>query len=61
MKKDAMLTHLWDVVEYLKTERNRNLYLAAALEDGDPALIAAILEDIARAKRTAVTQPTEFD
>jgi probable addiction module antidote protein len=40
----------WDPVEYLKTEEDMAQYLEAALEDGDAALVAAVLGDIARAK-----------
>ncbi|PZA06027.1 MULTISPECIES: addiction module antidote protein [unclassified Meiothermus] len=40
----------WDVVEHLKTEEDMLLYLEACLEEGDPALIAAALGDIARAR-----------
>ena len=40
----------WDVVEHLKTDEDMSLYLEACLEDGDPALIAAALGDIARAR-----------
>ena len=43
-------TRPWDVVEHLKTEEDMAAYLEATLEDGDPALIAAALGDIARAK-----------
>jgi probable addiction module antidote protein len=43
-------THPWDAAEYLETEEDMAAYLEAALEDGDPALIAAALGDIARAK-----------
>ncbi|MGE0087672.1 MAG: addiction module antidote protein [Desulfococcaceae bacterium] len=43
-------TRLWDAVEYLKTEEDMTAYLEAALEEGDPALVAAALGDIARAK-----------
>ena len=38
----------YDVVNYLKTERDVAGYFEAALEDGDPAVIAAALGDIAR-------------
>jgi probable addiction module antidote protein len=38
------------VVDHLKTEQDMAAYLEAALEDGDPALVAAALGDIARAK-----------
>lgn len=47
MMKD---TTLWDPVDYLRTPDDIADYLTAALEDGDPALIAAALGDIARAK-----------
>jgi probable addiction module antidote protein len=40
----------WDPVEYLKTDERMAGYLEAALEDGDPSLVAAVLGDIARAK-----------
>ncbi len=43
-------TRLWDAAEHLKTEENMAAYLEAALEEGDPALVAADLGDIARAK-----------
>jgi len=37
-------------VDYLETEEDIVAYLGAALDEGDPALIAAALGDIARAK-----------
>jgi len=40
----------WDAADHLKTEEDIAAYLEAVLEDGDPALIAAALGDIARAK-----------
>ena len=43
-------TALWDPAEHLKTEQDMVAYLEAALEEQDPALIAAALGDIARAK-----------
>ena len=43
-------TTLWDPAEHLKTEQDMAAYLEAALEEQDPALIAAALGDIARAK-----------
>ena len=43
-------TRPWDAVDHLKTEEDMAAYLEAALEDGDPALIFAVLGDIARAK-----------
>jgi probable addiction module antidote protein len=43
-------TKSWDAAEHLETEEDMAAYLEAALEDGDPALVAAALGDIARAK-----------
>lgn len=40
----------WDPADYLTTPSRIAAYLAAAFEDGDPALLAAALGDIARAK-----------
>ena len=39
-----------DPAEHLNTEEDMAAYLEAALEEGDAALIAAVLGDIARAK-----------
>lgn len=43
-------TRPWDAVEHLKTEEDMAAYLEAALAEDDPALAAAALGDIARAK-----------
>ncbi|MFP5235804.1 MAG: addiction module antidote protein [Acidobacteriota bacterium] len=43
-------TTKWDPAEYLDNPKAIVAYLEAAFEDGDPALIAAALGDIARAK-----------
>ena len=43
-------TRPWDVAEHLETREDMAAYLEAALEDGDPALVAAVLGDIARSK-----------
>lgn len=43
-------TRPWDVVDHLDTDADIANYLEAAFEDGDPALIAAALGDVARAK-----------
>ena len=43
-------TYPWDPVDYLNTREDMIAYLDAALEDGDPKLIAAVLGDIARAE-----------
>lgn len=40
----------WDPADNLKTEEDMVAYLEAALEEGDPGLVAAALGDIARAK-----------
>ena len=40
----------WDAAEHLKSEEDMVAYFDAALEEGDPRLIAAALGDIARAK-----------
>jgi probable addiction module antidote protein len=40
----------YDTADYLKTEDDIAAYLEAVMEDGDPALIAAALGDIARAR-----------
>lgn len=42
-------TH-WDVADHLETPEDMAAYLEAALEDGYPPLIAAVLDDIARAQ-----------
>jgi probable addiction module antidote protein len=40
----------WDPADHLRTDEDRAAYLEAALEEGDPTLVAAALGDIARAK-----------
>lgn len=40
----------WDAAEYLNTEEEMAAYLEAALEEGEPSLVAAALGDIARAR-----------
>lgn len=40
----------FDVIDYLKTEKDIAGYLNAVLEDGDPALFVAAIGDISRAK-----------
>ena len=46
-------TKKWDPAQHLKSEKDMAAYLEEALQDGDPALIAAALGDIARAKGMA--------
>ena len=43
-------TKKWDPAEHLKNDADMAAYLEAALAEGDPALVAAALGDIARAK-----------
>lgn len=45
-----LVTTPWDPADHLATEEDRAAYLEAALEEGDPALVAAALGDIARTK-----------
>jgi len=49
-------TRPWDPAEHLETEEDRAAYLEAALEEGDPALVATVLEDIARSKGISHTR-----
>lgn len=49
----------WDPAEHLNSDADMAAYLEAALEEGDPALVAAALGDIARAKgMTALARDT---
>jgi len=43
-------TKRWDAAEHLESDVDVAAYLDAALEDGDPALLAAALGDIARVR-----------
>jgi probable addiction module antidote protein len=45
-----MKTFPWDAAEHLNSEEEMAAYLEAALEEGEPALVAAALGDIARAR-----------
>jgi probable addiction module antidote protein len=40
----------WDAAETLETKEDIAAYLDAVLEDGDPDLLKAALDDVARAK-----------
>ena len=44
------VTTPWDPADNLRTDEDMAAYLEAALEEGDPNLVAAALGDIARAK-----------
>ena len=46
-------TTVWEAAAHLKTKKDRAAYLACALEEGDSALIAAALGDIARSEGMA--------
>jgi len=43
-------TQPFDAADYLKSEEDMAAYLEAALDENDPAVVAAALGDIARAK-----------
>lgn len=43
----------FDIAEYLEDDRAIAEYLTAVMDDGDPALLAAALGDIARARGMA--------
>ena len=43
-------TRLWDPTDDLRTEEDIVAYVEAALDEGDAALVAAALGDIARAR-----------
>ena len=43
-------TRPWDAADYLNAEEDIVAYIDAALDEGDPALIAAALGDVARAR-----------
>ena len=46
---DIKLTK-WDAAAHLKTEGDMAAYIEAGLEEDDPALLAAVQSDIARAR-----------
>jgi DNA-binding phage protein len=48
--KKAPETTAWDPSEHLSTPNAIAAYLEAAFEDGDAALIAAAVDDVARAQ-----------
>jgi probable addiction module antidote protein len=63
----TLKTTQWDPTEYLNSPKAIAAYLEAAFEDGDPALIAAALGDVARAigmtdlaARAGVTRETLY-
>lgn len=50
---DEITIRRWDPAEHLKDVQDAEAYLAAALDVGDPQLIEAVLDDIARAGLSA--------
>jgi len=46
----ALKTYPWDPIDDLTSEKEIQAYLKAAVEDGDPTLIVAVIGDIARAR-----------
>ena len=53
-------TVAWDIQDHLRTPERQLGYLEAALEEGEPGVIAAALGDIAKARGiTAVAQEAD--
>ena len=50
MAEHKTTTRSWDPARYLESDEDVAAYLDAALEEDDPALLAAALGDVARAK-----------
>lgn len=50
---DEIKLSKWDAADHLSTEEGVALYLQACLEENDPALLAAALGNIARARGMA--------
>ena len=46
-------TRVFDPVNYLNSDEDIAAYLAAVVEDGDSAMLAAALGDVARARNMA--------
>jgi probable addiction module antidote protein len=53
MPTSKIKTIPWKSADYLKTERDIAYYLEAVFEEGDPALIAHALGEVARSKGMA--------
>src|SRR5581483_5492280 len=51
--RKGLKTYPWNPAEHIKTEKDVIAYLSAALEDGDPKVVAAMLGYIARSKGMA--------
>jgi probable addiction module antidote protein len=50
MTEKKIETRPWDMTRYLDSDEAIAAYIEAALEEDDPALLAAALGDVARAK-----------
>lgn len=50
MDEARISTHPWDAATYLQSDEAIAAYLDAVLDEDDPALLAAALGDVARAK-----------
>lgn len=45
-----VVTLPWDPVDHLKSDEDREAYLQAAIDEGDPELLEAVRHDIARSR-----------
>jgi len=52
-KKKKLKTYDWDPARYLRNDADIAAYLNAAFEEGDPAIVAAVLGDVARSQGMA--------
>lgn len=52
-RRSKTVTRPWDAAQHIRNARDAAAYLRAALDDGDPALVAAAIGDIARARGMA--------
>jgi len=50
MPKKRTTTRAWDPARHLTTDSQIVAYIEAALEDGDPTVVAVALGDVARAR-----------
>ena len=55
----ALETTPWSIDDYLKSRESILAYLEAVFEDGEPALIAAALNDVARASGLPIDTLTQ--
>jgi DNA-binding phage protein len=55
------LITIWDIADHLKTEEDRISYLDAVVEENDPLLLLAALEDIETAKEISrISDPSPY-